>query len=315
MHGQIYVRELIQDLRKRVACDWIAGEAAGDRLIDVREAKAGSAPLVGHFSLIHPNQIELVGHAELTYLTGLEATAQRESYAKLFNGGSDLVILTDGITAPEPFQVLANAAGVALVATRMGSFDTLAELRYILAERLAEQLTLHGVFIEVVGIGVLIVGETSIGKSELALELISRGHRLIADDAPLFSKLGPDLLSGSCPEMLCDFLEVRGLGILNVRAMFGNSAVKPRKHLRLIIRLRPFSQIELDADARLNGLITQRMILGVTIPEITLPIAPGRNLAVLVEAAVRNFMLQANGYNASLDFQARLNRNLENQTS
>ncbi|MGF1546565.1 MAG: HPr(Ser) kinase/phosphatase [Thiotrichales bacterium] len=315
MHGQIYVRELIHALRKRVACDWIAGAAAGDRLIDVREAKAGSAPLVGHFSLIHPNQIELVGRAELAYLTRLDATAQAESYAKLFNGESDLILLTDGIEAPAAFRTLADAGGVALVVTAMRGFDTLAELRFILAERLAEQVTLHGVYVEVVGVGVLIVGETSIGKSELALELISRGHRLIADDAPLFSKLGPDLLSGSCPEMLCDFLEVRGLGILNVRAMFGDSAVKPRKQLRLIIRLRPFGEVELDTDARLNGLTTQHEILGVAIPEITLPIAPGRNLAVLVEAAARNFMLQANGYNASMEFQTRLNRNLENTSS
>jgi len=162
---------------------------------------------------------------------------------------------------------------------------------------------------EVMGTGVLITGESSIGKSELALELLTRGHRLIADDAPEFTRIAPDTLNGTCPDMLRDFLEVRGLGILDVRAMFGASAIKENRNLRLIIVLQDIEEaVKID---RLHGSRRLRTIQGVDVPEVTLPVGPGRNLAVLLEAAVRNHILIANGYDASDAFIERQKRRLE----
>jgi HPr kinase/phosphorylase len=164
-------------------------------------------------------------------------------------------------------------------------------------------VTLHGVLMEVYSIGVLITGESGSGKSELALELITRGHRLVADDAPEFIQIAPDVIDGNCPEMLQDLLEVRGLGILNVREMFGHTAVKPSKYLRLVVHLQPPSGNGFeDPMTRLTGDVGYREILDVRVPQITIPVAPGRNIAVLVEAAVRSHMLKSKGFDPAQTF-------------
>ncbi len=175
-------------------------------------------------------------------------------------------------------------------------------LRYILMEKTAGSCLIHGVFLEILGRGVLITGDSGIGKSELALELISRGHRLIADDMPEFKRIAPDIIDGTCPVLLRDFIEVRGLGILNVRSMFGDSSVKHHKYLRLVVKLVRAQDLLVDEQDRLGNNYRTRDILGVAVPEVTLPVATGRNLAVLVETAVRNHMLFANGYNSAQDF-------------
>lgn len=166
------------------------------------------------------------------------------------------------------------------------------------------ELTQHGVFIDVDGTGVLLSGQSGIGKSELALGLISRGHRLVADDSVILSSENQQIV-GRCPNLLQDFLEVRGLGILNIRAMFGDSSIKEEKILQLIINIIQVPPNELYLIDRLYGMHEQRKILGVLIPEVSLPVAPGRNLAILVEAAVKNHILKMTGYNASEDFTER----------
>ncbi len=168
-----------------------------------------------------------------------------------------------------------------------------------------ENITIHGVFMEVIGIGVLLTGSAAVGKSELALELITRGHRLIADDAPEFTRFPDNSLRGSCPPLLSDFLEVRGLGILNIRAMFGDSAIKIRKRLNLIIHLQEMVSQELNEIDRLQGSLTSTEILGITVPKVTLPVAPGRELAILVETAARQYLQRLRGYHANEEFIAR----------
>ena len=183
-------------------------------------------------------------------------------------------------------------------------------LQYHLGRLLGDSKILHGVFMEVMGIGVLLTGPSGIGKSELALELISRGHRLIADDAPEFRRSAPDTIHGRSPALLKDFLEVRGLGILNIRAMFGDSSIVEKKRLRLIVHIDTLldnskSNNKLWEIDRIGGSQRNKSILDVDIPEVQIPVAPGRNIAVVIEAAVRNHVLYLNGYNAADDFIKR----------
>ena len=170
---------------------------------------------------------------------------------------------------------------------------------------IGETITLHGVFMSVLNVGVLLTGNSGVGKSELALSLINCGHQLIADDAVIFSCTAPNTLIGTCPALLQDFLEVRGLGIINIRAMFGSGAIKSSKQLQLMVKTVIMGGKELLAVNRLEGIHTQHTILGVDIPEVTIPVAPGRSLTVLVEGAVRNQILKLNGYDASEEFIQR----------
>jgi len=173
-----------------------------------------------------------------------------------------------------------------------------------------ETITLHGVYMEVLGLGAFLTGKSGIGKSELALGLIDRGHHLIADDAIEFSKDANGHLIGTCPSLLQDFLEIRGIGILNIRAMFGETAIRRSKRLQLIVKLEHFTEEGLHTIDRLHGMHTSQEILGVTIPEVTIPVTFSRNLAVLVETAVRNELLQQQGYLAHEEFKQRLHTQL-----
>lgn len=216
-----------------------------------------------------------------------------------------MILVAEDLPAPAELTRRSDKHGIALIRSPLDSNTLILELQYFLGNLLADKVILHGVFMEVMGMGVLLSGEAGIGKSELALELISRGHRLIADDAPEFSRIAPDIINGTCPNVLREFLEVRGLGIINVRAMFGDSATKQNKYLRLIIHLEPMDEEDLSQIDRLHGSRQTRDVLGVPIPEIRLPVAPGRNLAVLAEIAVRNHMLTLKGYEAHHDFVSR----------
>jgi len=174
----------------------------------------------------------------------------------------------------------------------MASPVVIDHLQYYLTRALAPRVTVHGVYMEVMGMGVLITGESGIGKSELALELLSRDHRLIADDAVEFVRVGPDVIVGQCPTLLSDFLEVRGLGILDIRLMFGETAVRHKKKLHLIVHLESIQRMKMSKIDRLQTTQRTRSILDVDIPEVALFVGPGRNLAVLVEAATRANILR-----------------------
>jgi HPr kinase/phosphorylase len=276
-------------------------------LRDLDPATARQA-LVGSLNCIHPNRIQVIGHSEMVYLTDLGVSAHDETLRRLFAGRPAAILFADDIT-PEPMVLtLAADRATPVLSSPLGDEDIIGRLRYFLTHALAEVTLLHGVFMDVLGMGVLLVGDPAIGKSELALDLISRGHRLIADDAPQFALVAPDTLDGTCPPLLRDFLEVRGLGVLNVRAMFGESAVAQSRPLNLIINLKTMTPEELGRIDRLAGSLSARTVLGVAIAEVTMPVAPGRNLAILVEAAVRSQNLRIRGYDAGVDFVERQTR-------
>jgi HPr kinase/phosphorylase len=293
-----------------LALSWIAGKE-NEHLSFCPDPEEFSC-LVGYLNFVHPYQITVLGNLEFTYLARLEINSYHDAIKRLFQNNPTMVIIAEGQQASVEMIMLAQQMRVPLVYANSPSRVVIDHLSHYLTNRLAPSVNVHGVFMEVFDVGVLLMGASGAGKSELALELINRNHRLIADDCPTFTRLTPDSLTGSCPELLQDFLEVRGIGILNIRAMFGNTAIKDRKQLHLIVQivdmLQEKSLINLD---RLSGIYNTREILGLSIPEVTLPAAPGRSLAILVEAAVRNQVLRSTGYDASALFHQRHKNVLE----
>lgn len=307
--ARINIQRVYDDNARDLALTWVAGHEGGDRVLESDVAHKTRVALVGHLNLVHPNLIQVFGEEEIQYLTHPEAVGAVQSTApqiidRLFSNDLTAVIVASSQPVPDMLTEACELSGVPLfVSTEQSSHLTLV-LSHYLAEALADSILLHGVFLDVLGIGVLLTGSSAIGKSELALELITRGHRLVADDMVEFYRLAPDTLEGRCPTLLQDFLEVRGLGILNIRYLFGETAIKQKKNLKLIVQLEELRDNRETAD-RLDVQESTETILGESIPKVRLPVAAGRNLAVLVEVAVRNHILHLRGLNSARQFMDR----------
>jgi HPr kinase/phosphorylase len=305
---RLTARELFDRVGSRLSLRWVAGQRGETRAIVPAEKQSRRPSLAGYLNIIYPNKIQIVGSEELAWLDSLDSRLRWEMIQKIVGFQPTALIVTKDQTVPADLRDAANETDTPVWVSAQRGHELLTYLQYHLARMLARRVTLHGVLMEVYSIGVLITGESGSGKSELALELITRGHRLVADDAPEFLQIAPDVIDGTCPEMLQDLLEVRGLGILNVREMFGHTAVKPSKYLRLIVHLavmpreQPLEQSGLE---RIYGANSYREVLDTRIPMTTIPVAPGRNLAVLVEAAVRNHVLKTKGVDPAQTFLDR----------
>jgi HPr kinase/phosphorylase len=299
MQHSVRVRDLFESLRERLRLSWVAGQTGAEQPLLLPSTDTSTDIIAGPLNYIHPNRVQVIGTAELKYLGGLEAASRARALHQLFADKPALVILVDGVDGPAGIAAMADEAGIALMRSPLPDSQVLDNLQYYASLFLSDKTTLHGVFLEVLGMGVLLTGDPAVGKSELALDLITRGSRLVADDAPEFTRIAPDIISGTCPPLLREFLEVRGLGILNIRAMFGDSAIKRTKYLRLIVHLKRMSSEQISGMDRLSGAHSSRDVLGVSVPQVTVPVAPGRNLSVLVESAVRNHLLRLKGYDAS----------------
>ncbi|ERJ20620.1 HPr kinase-phosphorylase protein [Salinisphaera shabanensis E1L3A] len=301
---RVAVETVFTRLKSSLGLYWPA-EIGGQETLGATRIGSRRVPMVGYLNFIHPPQVQVIGEPETAYLDSIGAEQLAHVLERVTSGATKLVVVADGRSLITQLRDAFDRAGIAVFETAASGHRAAYRLRHFLGEALARQITVHGVFLEVLSIGLLLTGDPGVGKSELALELINRGHRLVADDAPEFALLGPDDLNGGCPPVLQDFLEVRGLGILNIRAMFGEAAIKRRKQLGLMIRLvRPESGT-LNAPDRLTGTRTVRRIMDVDIPEITLPVAVGHNLSVLVEAACRDHLLRMQGHYSDEQFATR----------
>jgi len=303
--AQINVAELFKQTRHKLKIKWIAGLDGGTNQLNSEKVTKPSLALIGHLNFVHPNRVQVLGCAEMDYLRSLSIIAMRQAITNLYSTDLAAVIVANGEKPPKELINAANSHNTPLFVTPMQSPQLMDLLSHYLKQAIAESISMHGVFIEVQGFGVLVKGNPAIGKSELALELISRGHRLIADDIVDFYRISPERLEGRCPELLQDFLEVRGLGILNIRALFGDNSVKPTKPLDLIIQLELADMLSPQELDRLNVKIQHERVLDVNIPKVFIPIAAGRNIAVLVEVAVRNHILLMRGVNATHQFTKR----------
>jgi HPr kinase/phosphorylase len=302
----ISIAHIFQDNQSRLDLRWEAGLEGRERTLHADGLIKPVMGQVGHMNFIHPFAIQLLGVAEMDYLSSLEVEAFEATVLKLLNN-VDLAALIIANDRPIPpfMSMQCDALAVPLLSSPQPSPHIVDVLWYYLSRVLAEETTLHGVFLDVLETGVLITGQSTIGKSELALELITRGHGLIADDMVTVARISPDTVEGRCPAMLRDFLEVRGIGILNIRTIFGETAVRPRKVLSLIVHLEHYSEHQFAELDRLSMTAVYQEVLKVPVRKITLPVAAGRNLAVLVEAAVRNYLLQARGIDSTKEFIER----------
>ena len=304
---QTSVARLYEAHRESLNLSHVSGRL--DARLAVGDEQIWPADLVGHLNLIHPTRLQILGTAELAW-------AQRQSNEKVARHLNEIlsarppaIIVADCCEVPNIIHGICEAHDVALFTARHPSASVIDQLRLYLSRELAEKVSLHGVFMDVLGPGVLVTGDSGAGKSELGLELISRGHGLVADDVVELSRVAPTVLEGRCPEMLQDFIEVRGLGLLNIRTIFGETACRRKMRLRLICHL-DRRQPGPDDPSRLPLQQETQDILGVKIGRVVLPVAAGRNLAVLLEAAVRSTILQLRGIDSTQEFIERQTRAL-----
>ena len=299
---QISVAQLYEDNGEKLGLTPAAG-ALPSRAQITRDAEDQTA-LVGYLNFIHPNRVQVIGRHELDYLAGLEEPLSRRLIESLSQTRPAALVLCDGAEAPELLSRVASTTPIALFSTALNGARVIDVLRRYLSKHLADTTQRHGVCMDVLGLGVLITGDSGVGKSELGLELISRGHGLVADDIVDIARLPPSVLECRCPPVLKDFLEVRGLGVLNIRTVFGETAVRPKMNLHLIVHLEKPGPGHVPSE-RLPLHDLSEEILGVTVRKVVIPVAEGRNLAVLLEAAVRNHILQLRGIHTTREFIER----------
>jgi HPr kinase/phosphorylase len=301
----VSVESLFRDMAEQLNLNWISGHNGGQRCLSSETIQKPTLALIGHLNFVHPNRVQVLGCAEMDYLRGLTPAGLQYAINHLFSTELAAIIVSNGEDVPDTLRESAEKTQTPLFTSNLASPILMAHMGHYLTQRLADATSIHGVFLEVLGTGVLIKGDAGVGKSELALELITRGHRLVADDVVDLKHVAPEILEGSCPSLIRDFLEVRGLGILNIRYLFGETSVKPQKNLKLIVELVHPEEIGEVGLNRIDMVASTETILGVAIPKVRVPVAAGRNLAVLVEVAVRNNILKSRGINPVEQFIKR----------
>ncbi len=297
---------LFEEFRATLRWEWIAGHAHPERRFDeaaVQNARS-SADLVGYLNYIHPYRVQIVGRREVAYLEDTSPEDQERRIQRIVTLEPPMVIVADAQAPPDRLVAMCDRADIPLFVTQESAGHVIDVVRGYLGNLFAERTTRHGVFMDILGLGVLITGESGLGKSELGLELISRGHGLVADDAVDVYRVSQTALEGRCPELLMNLLEVRGIGLLDIKAIFGETAVRRKMRLKLIVHLVRKETMEREFE-RLPYEPLYDNILDTPVRKVVIAVDAGRNLAVLVEAAVRNTILQLRGIDTYKEFVER----------
>ena len=277
---------------------------AEDIIITSNEITRPGLSLAGFFDAFDERRIQVVGNAECMYIERMDDEGKRDSLTGLFSRRPAVLVYAHGNHPSHISSELAEYFGVPVLSTKMNTSELIAALIGYLNVQLAPQITRHGVFVEVYGEGTLILGDSGVGKSETAIELIKRGHRFIADDAVELKKVSNKTILGSAPDLIKYYIELRGIGIVDVRRIFGMGSVKATEKVDLIINLEPWEDGKMYDRFGLESSFTD--IMGVKIPSITVPVAPGRNLAIIIEIAAMNHRQKKMGYNTAEEFNRKL---------
>ena len=304
---------LFEDFRQKLYLQWVAGRGASERHFDevaVRMARSG-ADLVGYLNYIHPYRLQVLGEREIAYLQDCAPEVAERRIDRIVTLEPPVMVVADGQTPPPSLLKLCEQAQIPLFFTPESSAFVIDLLRAYLSKHFADRTTLHGVFLDILGMGVLITGESGLGKSELGLELISRGHGLVADDAVDLYRINQATIEGKCPALLQNLLEVRGIGLLDIQAIFGETAVRRKMRLKLIVHLVRKETLERDYERLPHEPLTQD-VLGIAVRKVVIQVVAGRNIAVLVEAAVRNTILQLRGIDTYERFVERHRQAMKN---
>lgn len=298
-----------QHLLDRFKIELIAGEAGLHREIFVSEVSRPGIELTGYFKYYPKDRLQLLGRTELSFFTELDKEEKRNRAYHLCTDITPGIVITRGLEVPEELIEACEKAGVPLLRSPYKTSRVISRITNFLEAKFAPFTAVHGVLVDIYGVGVLITGQSGVGKSETALELVKRGHRLVADDSVEIRQEDYDRLIGSSPPLIEHLLEIRGLGIINVMTLFGAGSVRSHKRISLVINLETWDQ---KKQYDRLGLEEDTMkIIDVQIPMATLPVRPGRNLAVIIEVAAMNFRLKRMGVNAAEEFSQRLSKMIQ----
>lgn len=298
------IEDLLKDTEYGLELTLLAGAAGvGHRVHSSRIQKPGLA-LTGYTEHLHPDRVQVLGNTEISYLRAIPAAQTQHNVAKLCQFPISCFIVTKGLVPPDTLKNEAEKAGIPLLVTPHQSSTFISLITKFLEERLLPTTHIHGVLVDVLGVGVLLVGKSGIGKSECALDLVIRGHRLVADDVVYVKKKMPAALVGQAAEAIQYHIEVRGLGIINIKNLFGVSSIREKKIIEMVIEL-----VEWTADQEYDrlGLDDQfYTILDLELPYLKIPVRPGRNLTSIIEVAARNHLLKGMGYHSAREFHEKL---------
>ncbi len=289
------------------------GEGYEDTPIVIEDVNRPGLQLTGFFDHFDPKRIELLGLVECTYLGGISPQARRDAFEKLFSYPIPALIITRSLEPYPECMEMAEKYDRTILRTSETTSSFMSDLIGFLNNSLAPRITRHGVLLEIYGEGVLLLGESGIGKSETAIELVKRGHRLIADDAVDIKRTENKLLVGTAPALIRHYIELRGIGVVDVRQLFGMGAVKEQQEIDLIINLEHWRNDKIYDRLGVENLYTE--VLDVQIPTLTVPVQPGRNLAVIIEVAAMNNRHKKMGYNAALAFTQQINQHFDQALS
>ncbi|MCG5054584.1 MAG: HPr(Ser) kinase/phosphatase [Myxococcales bacterium] len=284
----------------------LAGEGGLNRPITVSRIQKPGLALSGFVRQVHPERVQVLGGTEISYLASLPEQEARHGIETLMALEPACCVVTKGLDVPPDLLRAAEHRNIAVLRTPLVSSVAIETLQTFLEAQLAPSVSLHGVLLDVLGVGVLLLGKSSVGKSETALELIMKGHRLVADDLVEIRRTGQDQLIGWPSELIKHHMEIRGLGIINIKDLFGVAAVRDEKKLELVIELLDWKEADTHDRLGLEEMVFP--ILDVPVPLLRLPVSPGRNVSALVEVAARNRLLQVQGHHSAREFQEKLDR-------
>jgi HPr kinase/phosphorylase len=302
----IKVARLLEDTDYDLRLQLVAGEDGLDKKISSSRIQKPGLALTGFTEHLHPERVQVFGNTEISYLNTLSEQRQREVLTHLLRSELACIVVTKNLELPATLVDACNRAGVALLKTTLLSSILITQVQSFLDEALTASASLHGVLMDVFGVGILLLGKSGIGKSEIALDLVMRGHRLVADDIVDVTRRTPGTVYGAGNPVIKHHMEIRGLGIINIKDLFGVASVRDRKKIELVIELVEWDPLhEYD---RLGVEEQKFTVVGVEIPLAIVPVRPGRNMTTIIEVAGRNHLLKLQGHYSAREFAERLNR-------